>query len=75
MIRLGEMQKLTAVRKTDNGFYLKDESDDSALTVLLPNNEISPDDNIGDEFEVFIYKDSSDRIIATTVIPYTPLSA
>lgn len=74
MIKLGELQKLTAVRKTEHGFYLKDEADDSSLTVLLPNNEISPDDNIGDEFEVFIYKDSSDRIIATTVIPYVMLN-
>ena len=74
MIKLGELQKLTAIRKTEHGFYLKDESDDSSMSVLLPNNEISEDDNIGDEFEVFIYKDSSDRIIATTVIPNVMLN-
>ena len=39
MIKLGEMQKLTAVRKTDNGFYLKDESDDIYIKIYCSAND------------------------------------
>lgn len=73
MIRLGEMQKLIAVRRTANGIYLRDKDGTDSKDVLLPNNEIADSDNIGDEYEVFVYKDSEDRIIATTTIPYITL--
>lgn len=74
MIELGKMQTLTAVRRTGNGLYLKDINDSSSATsVLLPNNELDEDSKAGDNFEVFIYKDSQDRIIATTQIPYITL--
>lgn len=74
MIQLGKMQTLTAIRKTMNGFYLKDTYDSSSeMTVLLPNNELDEDSQIGDDFNVFIYKDSEDRLIATTRIPFITL--
>ena len=72
MIKLGKMQTLTAVKRTENGLYLKDYSDDSSKSILLPNNDIS-DEEVGDDFDVFVYKDSKDRVIATTTIPYITL--
>lgn len=72
MLKLGEINKLTAVRKTEHGMYFA--SDKAAEeTVLLPNKYA---DNIiiGDEKELFLYKDSSDRLIATVETPEITLS-
>ena len=55
MINLGEINKLTILRSTDNGFYLIDEEENE---VLLPNNYIEKGWGIGDEVEVFVFKDS-----------------
>ncbi|MCD4791077.1 MAG: GntR family transcriptional regulator, partial [Bacteroidales bacterium] len=41
--------------------------------VLLPNAYVTDDLNIEDEIEVFVYKDSEDRIVATTLKPYVQL--
>ncbi len=70
MIRLGEKQTLTIVKKVEFGVYLA-ESMESATEqkVLLPGRQIPPERTIGDEIEVFIYKDSKDRLIATTNMP------
>lgn len=67
IIQVGKYNKLLIDRDSDYGFYLvaKDES-----AVLLPNSYITDDMNIGDEVEVFVYKDSEDRIVSTTQIPY-----
>ena len=53
------------VKIVDFGVYLgtKDEK------VLLPKKEVPAGIEVGDPIEVFLYKDSSDRIIATTRIP------
>jgi len=69
MIELGKTQKLIVDRETGNGVYLRGEDDESEKSVLLPNKEVPEGINIGDEIEVFIYKDSEDRIIATTKKP------
>lgn len=37
--------------------------------VLLPKKQVPQGSKIGDEIEVFLYKDSKDRIIATTNTP------
>lgn len=60
---LGQRCKLKVVKTVDFGYYLGSEED----KVLLPKSE-APED-IGEEIEVFIYKDSEDRLIATTVVP------
>lgn len=69
MIKLGELQKLQVVRNTEQGFYLNDEIQPSRDDVLLPHSQVEEDLNIGDELEVFIYKDSLDRMIATIKKP------
>lgn len=67
MIELGRKQSLKAVKKTDFGMYLSDGSEEK---VLLPRKQVPQFLKQGDMLEVFVYKDSSDRIIATTAEPY-----
>lgn len=68
MIKLGEKQTLAVVKKVEFGFYLA-ESAESANKVLLPRKEAPKETQVGDRLEVFIYKDSKDRVIATTETP------
>lgn len=68
MIRLGESQKLTVVKKVEFGVYLADSSRPE-LKVLLPAKQVPQGKDIDDEIEVFVYKDSKDRIISTTQEP------
>ena len=65
-IKIGQINTLTIDRITDHGFYLL--SEDGA-DVLLPNAYIEDNMSIGDEIKVFIYTDSEDRLIATTLKP------
>lgn len=69
MIQLGKIQKLQVVRKTSIGVYLSDTEDMGDEDVLLPKKQVPLDLEIGDEIEVFIYKDSQSRKIATTQKP------
>ncbi len=62
MMKLGEKQVLKVERFRDFGAYLTD----GESTVLLPKKELPENLREGDEIEVFLYKDSSDRLIATT---------
>ena len=77
-IRLGKINTLEIVRDTDFGFFLEpsssreeimDRSETEEYEVLLPNAYINDEMEVGDEVEVFIYRDSEDRIIATTQYP------
>lgn len=68
MIKLGEVQTLQVVKTTDFGVYLG-ETANSENKVLLPKNQVPMNIKIDEEIKVFIYKDSEDRIIATTTIP------
>ena len=67
MIRLGEKQKLSVIKKVDFGVYLAEEGAEEK--VLLPIKQVPEGTGIGSEIEVFIYKDSDDRLIATTKEP------
>ena len=66
MLQLGQLNTLKALRQTDNGIYL---IDDQFNEVLLPNKYVPEDLKLDDTIEVFLYKDSEDRIIATTLTP------
>ncbi len=68
MIRLGEKQELTVIKKVEFGVYLS-ETADGEEKVLLPIKQVPKDTEVGSKIEVFIYKDSSDRLIATTNTP------
>lgn len=65
MIQIGKKQCLNVVKIVDFGVYLgtKDES------VLLPKKQVPPETEIGDALTVFVYRDSTDRLIATTNEP------
>ena len=70
MIRLGEIQQLKVVKKVEFGVYLAD-SEESTVDekVLLPIKQVPEGTGIGDLIEIFAYKDSKDRLIATTRKP------
>lgn len=68
MIELGKKQTLVVVREKDFGIYLSEKQGDEA-SVLLPKKQVPAGTKIGDSIEVFIYKDSEDRLIATTQMP------
>lgn len=67
MIKLGHNNKLRVGRFVDFGAYL---TDDEGAEVLLPARYVSDDLAVGDEIDVFVYKDSEDRPVATTDVPY-----
>ena len=70
MIELGKKQKLTVVKSVDFGVYLgEDMQADAKNRVLLPSRQVPEGTKEGDSIEAFIYKDSQDRLIATTKEP------
>lgn len=66
MLLLGQINTLTANRTTDNGMYLIDNEENE---VLLPNKYVPDNLKAGKDIEVFVYKDSEDRPVATTIFP------
>lgn len=70
MIQLGKKQKLQVIKKVDFGVYLGETLDaDAAHRVLLPAKQVPEGIKEGDPLQVFLYKDSDDRMIATTREP------
>lgn len=68
MFRLGELQELTVGKEVDFGIYLTD-GESREERILLPKKQVPDGIKIGDKLTVFVYKDSSDRLIATTRKP------
>jgi uncharacterized protein len=66
MLQLGRMNRLTALRDTPPGFFLGDDEGDE---VLLPNQYVPGHLREGDSISVFVYTDSHERIVATTLTP------
>lgn len=64
-MEIGKIQKLQVVKKTDFGVYLGTNEE----KVLLPKNQVPESTEMGDTIEVFICRDSEDRLIATTEKP------
>lgn len=74
MLFLGKKQKLHVVKKVEFGLYLAALEDKlGEERVLLPAKQVPAGVNVGDEVEVFLYKDSSDRLIATIREPQITL--
>ena len=67
-MRLGEYQKLTVVKKVEFGVYLAEHPGDETR-ILLPIKQAPEQTGLGDVIDVFLYRDSKDRIIATTNKP------
>lgn len=72
MIELGKIQKLQASRRSDFGVYLASK-DNEEEDILLPRTQVPADLEMGDEVEVFVYRDSEDRLIATIHMPKVTL--
>lgn len=67
-IEIGKIQTLTVVKKVDFGVYLAPEGKEEEK-VLLPARQVPEECRIGDGVEVFVYRDSRDRLICTTARP------
>ncbi len=69
MIKLGKYNELNIVSKTDIGLYLGD----GIENVLLPARYVPKGADVGQNLEVFVYLDSEDRPVATTLKPFACL--
>jgi predicted RNA-binding protein (virulence factor B family) len=70
MIKLGEMQELVIAKKVEFGVYLVSPDDVRGEDkILLPQKQVPEEAEAGDKITVFVYRDSSDRKIATTKRP------
>ncbi|MCE3259572.1 MAG: hypothetical protein K0S12_1213 [Bacteroidetes bacterium] len=70
MIHLGKKNILTVIRETSAGWFL---SDGDKNEVLLPLSNVRSPLKIKEKITVFIYKDSENRLIATTHLPYAEI--
>ena len=66
MINVGTYNELEVLKQLDFGIYLGD----GEVEILMPTKWIPAGTKIGDMLNVFIFRDSDDRLIATTVIPF-----
>ena len=66
MIKLGQYNHLSVIKKVDFGLFL---DGDKYGDILLPRRYADENTAIGDTITVFIYLDSEDRIVATTLKP------
>lgn len=72
MIHLGQYNTLTILRFTPPGAYLGDDEDN---VVLLPNKYLDENMQEGQKIEVFVYLDSHERIVSTTLTPKIELNS
>jgi len=70
MIKLGEMQELEVAKIVNTGAYLQSEDKEKTEDrVLLPIKQVPAGTKVGDKINVFVYRDSDDKIIATVKKP------
>ena len=65
-IELGKTQELIVTKETNFGVYLNTPGGDETCHILLPKSQVPEGTKLKDVLEVFVYKDSEDRPIATT---------
>ena len=70
-MKIGQVNTLRVLRFTSVGAYLGDEDDND---VLLPNKYLTDDLELDSEVDVYLYRDSEDRLVATTERPYIELN-
>ena len=68
MIEVGKVQTLVVVKETEQGVYLN-ETEANEREILLPKSQVPELLQVGDTIEVFVYRDSRDRKIATVNRP------
>lgn len=72
MIKIGKYNRLIATRISDHGMYVSDK--EHTTEILLPTRYCNPMPEIGDKLYLFVYKDSEDRLIATTEKPFVQVN-
>ena len=65
-IELGKTQELIVTKETNFGVYLNTPGGNETCHILLPKSQVPEGTKLKDVLEVFVYKDSEDRPIATT---------
>jgi predicted RNA-binding protein (virulence factor B family) len=65
MLEIGKYNELTVVKEVPFGIYL----DTDKGEILMPLKYVPPGTQAGDKLTCFVYKDSEDRLIATTQKP------
>ena len=76
MLEIGKIQRLNVIKEQEVGIYLAEpgtEKDPGEKGVLLPRKQVPQGTKLGDSLEVFLYRDSEDRLIATTTVPKVTL--
>jgi predicted RNA-binding protein (virulence factor B family) len=66
VVEVGKYNELEVVKDMDFGVYLAKDGHE----ILMPRKWVPQGTRIGDVLEVFIYRDSEDRLIATTMEPF-----
>ena len=66
-IELGKFQELIVVKQTDFGVFLNTPTGAEQDKILLPKAHVPQGTQLKDVLNVFVYKDSEDRPIATTL--------
>jgi hypothetical protein len=66
MANIGKRNTLTVVRDSSPGLYLDGGEHGE---ILLPNRYVPREIKIGAQLDVFVYRDSEDRLVATTETP------
>lgn len=72
MIKIGQRNTLKIIKKVPIGIYL---DGGHWGEILVPNKTVPKDIQINDTLEVFIYFDSEDKIIGTTLHPYATVGS
>lgn len=68
-IELGKTQELVVTKKTDFGVYLNTPDGKENEKILLPKSQVPEGTELKDVLNVFVYKDSEDRPVATMLEP------
>ena len=68
-IELGKYQELIVTKETDFGVFLNTPDGDDSEKILLPKSQVPEGTQLKDVLNVFVYKDSEDRPIATMLEP------
>lgn len=66
MLKIGNYNQLEIVKEVEFGMYLASDQGE----ILIPKKWVKEEWDVGDIIEVFIYTDSEDRLIATTLKPF-----
>ncbi len=70
-MKIGEINTLQIEKETAIGLFL---ADDLGMEVLLPKRYVPKNYEVGGKIDVFIYRDSEDRLISTTETPIAKLN-